>query len=651
MTERSIFGNIAALEEGQILLPGFVDKREDGLYVDLIAVDSRDLILQFIERVFSAGARFAGLDYDLFLNLAFLWEPVDVHRQAEELERKGKPLQLRLAENIVPFPEERRNIYRGVKILKGGEAAEYIIEQVSVERVVDDPDAPDGSGQRKFFERLYADFDEFVAALWDKGVRFGIDADGVREAIARDKAERTTVAHLTPPTEGRDAGIDEQTDLLHRDDTPRILPSGRMDLRHYRNRFPQVKAGTRLFKKIPRVPGVSGWNVQGKELLPALVKDFDIETLAGIGTQVVKEGTGIYVIAARDGFLDIDASSNQISVVHKIVSREGVSMRTTGDLSLDGDEYEEHGEVQEKRIVEGHNMTFLADIFGNVVSDGGRIAIKQNISGGTVRNPGGSIVVDGFASRALLQAGGGELLISRAENSLFIADRVRIEHAVKCTVVADEVEIEVAEGCTIAAKKIVLKTSTSRKDAITAVVVLLPDPARFDSELKRLDESRRALEAEMAKHGAALQALVGQNEMKSYIAIQSKLQAKSLIMTQAQQVQWQAMHKRLAPLLQKVNTLNAESERARESMAGIDRDIEALQQERETAAGAVSCRIETVSGDTRVHTLRQAFDAPPLASLPPKALQMRLLDAGDSASRLFSGSSGSFEWQPAAEKK
>jgi len=651
MSEPSVFGNIVELEEGQVLLPGFVSKSEDGYCIDLLAIDSRSIFAHFIERVYAAGARFVGLDYDLFLNLTYLWEPADVDRQVEALKRRGKPSQVRLAQDIVPFPKERRGIYHGVKILHGGASAEYIMEQVSVERMVDDPDAPDGSGCRRVVERLYADFDEFVAALWEKGVRFGIDAKAVREAIARDKAERCTIARQTPPTEGSDASIDEQTDLLHRDDAPRLLPNGRMDLRYYRNRFPQVKAGTRLFKKIPRVTGVSGWSVQGTELLPAMVKDFEIETLAGVGTKVVRDGADTYVVAAQDGFLDIDAKSHQVSVIHKIVHREGVSMRTTGDLSLDGDYYEEHGEVQEKRVVEGHNMTFLSDIFGNVISNGGRVTVKKNIGGGTVHNPGGSIVVEGFVSRALLEARGGEVQVSRAEGSTFIAGRLRIEHAVRCDIVADEVEIELAEGCAIAARKVVLKTATARKEEPTTVTMLLPDLARFDHERKRLDESRRNLEADIARHSTALQGLINQSDMRAYFAIQSKLKAKTLTMSPGQQTQWQSMQARVAPSLQKMMTINGDIQKVRDEIAKTDQDIEVLGGAREDAAQGVLCRIEAVAGDTQVHTLRQAYDAPPLASLPPKTLHTRLHEAGNAGARLFSGNRGSFEWQPLAEKE
>lgn len=650
MTEPNVVGNLAELGEGQILLPSFIVRKKDGLHVDLLAVDSRNLMLQFAERVFASRARFADLDYEVFLNLVFLWEPADIERQAAALTRKGKPPLLRLARDIVPFPEERRGIYRGVKILGNGKSAEYIFEQVSVERTVDDLEAPDGSGRRRIAERLYADFDEFVAAAWEKGVRFGIDARVVREAIARDNAERTVIAQLTVPTEGRDAGIDEQTDLLHRDDTPRILANGRIDLRHYRNRFPQVKAGTRLFKKIPRVPGVSGWDIHGKELLPAAVKDFDIETLAGVGTRVVRDGAELFVIAAQDGFLDIDAQSNQVSVIHKIVNREGISMRTTGDLYLEGDDFEEHGDVQEKRVVEGHNMIFLADVFGNVVSDGGRVAIRQNISGGTARSPGGSIVVEGFASRALLEARGGEVDVSRAEGSTFIADRVRIERAVKCDIVAEEVEIESAEGCAIAARKVSLKTSAARKGEGTTVAMLLPDLANFDIQLKRLEELRGSIAAESARHEAALQALLARTEMKSYLAIQSRLKAKTLAMSPAQRLQWDALQKQLAPALQQAAALNEAIRQARENAARTDEEIESLRQARGASGEGIACTIGTVAGDTRVHTLRIAFDAPPLASLAPKALHARLHAVSSGAASLFSGSSGSFEWQASQQK-
>jgi hypothetical protein len=61
-------------------------------------------------------------------------------------------------------------------------------------------------------------------------------------------------------------------------------------------------------------------------------------------------------------------------VTDKIVSHEGVSVRTTGDLLLTGEEYEQHGEIQEKRIVQCRSITAYADVFGNIISSGGSSA-------------------------------------------------------------------------------------------------------------------------------------------------------------------------------------------------------------------------------------------------------------------------------------
>ncbi|MDD5249572.1 MAG: FapA family protein [Rhodocyclaceae bacterium] len=650
MSEASAIGNVAELADGQILLPAFVLRRADGLYIDLPAIDARGIFAQFAERVFGAGARFVGLDYELFLNLTFLWEPADIDRCLAALQRKGKPPQLRIARDLVPFPPERRDIYRGVKIDAGGKSAEYLFEQISIEREADDAEAADGSGKRKFMERLHADFDEFVAALWDKGLRYGIDAKAVRDAIARDQAERLTIAAATALVAGKDAGIDEQTDLLHRDDAPRLLPNGRMDLRHYRNRFPQVAAGTRLFKKVPRVAGRSGWDVKGRELLPPAVKDFDIETLAGPGTRLQRDATGEYVVAAMNGFLDIDARSGQISVIDKIVSREGISMRTTGDLSLAGDDFEEHGDVQEKRVVEGHHMTFLADVFGNILSNGGRVTIKHNISGGTVHDANGAIAVEGSASRALLEARDGEVVVSRAESCVIMAGRVRIGRAVSCDIVADEVVIEQAEGCAIAAKNVVLQSCAARKDQATSVTLLLPDLTPFDEQRKSLEAGRDEAAAQAAKLGAALQALTAQPDMKSYLSMQPRIKAKTVVLNPAQQAQWDVLLRRVAPNLRKVADLNEEIKVLRQYLDSVEAELAALAQARTDAALGVACCIAKVAGDTRVHVARPAAGEAPLASLTPKALHKRLHELGGAAVRLFAGSGGSFEWQAPAEK-
>lgn len=653
----SAVGNLAQLDAGQVLLPSFVVRRDDGLHVDVSAMDSPELFLRFVERVHSAGTRFSGLDHALFGKLLFEYAPADIAALLDRCEAEGRPPELRLAADIVPFPPERQALYRGFKQLDRAEAAEYFFEQVTVDSETQVPryGDPDENGDYPVVgydtlavsERAYLDFDEFVAAAWNKGLRYGIDAAAVREAIARDKAERLLVARQKPPLQGCDASIEEQTDALHRDDSPRIRPDGRMDLRQFRNRFPQVAAGTPLFKKVPRVEGVSGWNVAGAELPPAAVKDFDLATLAGPGTRIERSDDGReFVIAAMDGFLNIDTQSGQVSITDKIINKEGVSARTTGDLALTGDDYEEHGEVQEKRVVEGHHMTFFAAVFGSIVSSGGRIVVKQAISGGAARSPGGSIVVEGAASRATLEAKRGLVEVAQAEGSLLVAQVVRVGRAIGCEIVADEVVIEQAEGCAIAARSATIGTTAARKHEGSILTLLLPDLEGYDREIEKAAAARTAAEAAIASRRAELATLAEQPDMKTYLALQPRIKAGTLAMTPAQEANWQKLLGRLGPALREYARVHGEVQGLQESIAEAGERIAALQQERGDALAAVHCAIGEVQGETIVRSRTVRAGEPPLASLPAKELHLRLREAGAVAERIFGGDAGSVAWPP-----
>lgn len=198
-------------------------------------------------------------------------------------------------------------------------------------------------------ERVELDFDEFVAAMWNIHVRFGIDAAVVRGALAGETSESLVVARRLFPVEGRDASVEELTSL-HRDDMPKILPDGRIDLHQFENRFPQVAKNTRLIRKIPCVLGKPGWDIAGNPLLPKAPFDIDIARRAGTGTRVDCTQEGEFIVTEAGGFLYINPANYAFSVTDKIINYQGVNLRTTGNLILSGDEYEEHGEVQEHDI-------------------------------------------------------------------------------------------------------------------------------------------------------------------------------------------------------------------------------------------------------------------------------------------------------------
>lgn len=94
----------------------------------------------------------------------------------------------------------------------------------------------------------------------------GIDLDAVRSAIDTGKAERVTVARRLDPEPGQDARIVEVSDDIHRNDAPRQLADGRLDLNSFQNRSPQIQPGVRLLQKVPLSTGRPGFEMSGVPL-------------------------------------------------------------------------------------------------------------------------------------------------------------------------------------------------------------------------------------------------------------------------------------------------------------------------------------------------------------------------------------------------
>jgi uncharacterized protein (DUF342 family) len=630
--ETSAIGNVVDLGEGQVLLPAWVGRRADGLYADAGAAAREGGFQPFVERAFDAGARFAGLDYDVFREL--LHDP-------DALEGAS----VRFAADIVPFPSGRRALYRPVKIAPDRSSVDYLFEPVEIE-VAETVLTESGQEEvRTRGEPTRLDFDEFVAAMWEKGVRYGIDAPAVRAAIASGQPQRLTIARALPPTPGRDATVEEKTDALHRDNAPRILPDGRMDLRQFKNRFPQIGGGARLLKKIPRVAGRSGRDVTGRPLEPDMPKDFDFTALAGPGTKVVKGTDGEYIVAAMDGFINIDNKTNQISVTEKIVSHEGVSMKTTGDVTLTGDEFEEHGEVQDRRVVEGKHMTFFADVYGGVVSRGGRVVFKASIAGGSASSPGGSIVVEGRASRATLEARGGEVRVEFAEGCSIVANRVVVNHAVNCDILGEEVEVGASEGSAIAGKHVKIAQSGTRKDTETIVAVLVPDMTRHERDVGALEEGCLRQEERIAALDAKIGQMQEEQGFRQFLALAVTIAKGGAKLSAAHEANWHQAQARYAASMREWQAVQKERAAAAQELDALRAELESLADRKSHAGDGIGCSIEAIAGDTLVRRLAFQPDQAITGGVQAGELAAHLREFGVSGDRLFWGASGAFAWR------
>ncbi len=645
-----VAGSVASLSEGAILLPDFVTRDAEGVRVVPDVPGRATQMQRFVDRVFTSGAYFVGLDYDALSLLLYGAEGRDA----------GGGKVLRIADGIEFFDPERRDLYKAPKSMENGARVEYLFGPVWLERSVDVPifgetderGQPQLTGYEKQLRQTPTrlNVDEFVAAMWLHGVRSGIDLAAVRVAIDSAQGERVDIARRSDPQPGADATVREQTQALHRDDSPAILPNGRIDLGHFKNHFPQVAEGTRLLQKMPRRLGLPGRAIDGSVLEPDLPRDFELEDLAGPGTRVERNAKGEFLVAGRDGFLNIDAKSQQVSITEKIINREGVSQRTTGNLILVGDHYEEHGEVQEHRTVEGRNMKFHADVFGIVVSHGGELHLCANLAGGSVKNQGGKVQIDGRVSRASIEARESEVQAAYAESSSFVVGKLRLGRAIACEIVAEEVDIDEAIACSIAARRITIRRAGSRRDAECLVSLCLPDFSALD--LRRAEEAKLAgeLTAKIRDRQGGLDALLATPEVRGYFTAEKRIRAGGVSLTPAQEAQWRQATQRLSRPLQEIQLLQKQIETLNATLEEHQSQIAALDAQREQADAGTACDVLQVAGGVAVQTIVVPPELPVLADIEIKRLRHVLRDTRQVKSRLFHGETGRFSWTPPSKK-
>ena len=595
-----------------------IQRRPDGIYADPAVLGTT--VLAAIDSILRSGSILQGLDYPVLIKALYGTGP------ALPAGPDGQSL-VRLASDIVPFNVQRRSLYRSVRIAGG--AAEYCFEPVYL----------GGPGGEDIPTRL--DFDEFVADMWTKGIRFGIDTAGVRAGIANPGLGRVVVARRREPVAGTDATVVEVSDDIHRSDAPRQLKNGKLDLMCFQNRFPQVQGGTRLLQKLPPRAGRPGFELSGIRIEPAAPRDLDFAAYAGEGTSIEKSAAGEFLVAARTGFLNVDPKSHRIAVGDKIVSRDGVSAKTTGNLQLTGD-YEEFGDVQEKRVVEGNGITVHGNVYGDIHSRGGMVRLRATLVGGSVHNKRGDIQVDGVSANAILQATAGTVTLQRAENCVVSGTRVRIGHAINCEIIADEISIGNAEGCALAARRISIDSTAPWRESEMLVYVLCADCGRIDEVLGQIGARLAQFEAAATRHKLDLAHLCAQPEVRKYLEIAGRVRGGEMSLSPAQAGQFKQMGQAIGPELQKIGEMSAARKAAEAGHAEGKALLARFTAQRDARAAGSEVSLRLLQGDTQVRQLPFDPDGPCFHDLPAREITARL--RGNGGTPLHAGNSGSYAW-------
>lgn len=628
-------------------LPNFIRKTASGVVLDLAKMPLDGSFLAFVDRLFAQGAYFTQLDYAGLQVL--LYQPESIRDHAREI---------RLAAGIMLLSPARRSLYKEVRVLDQGARAEYLFEPVFLEVSEQVPvyGQTDATGQTPILghrektrlEPTRLDIDEFICVMWSKGVRFGIQVQTVVDAIAANKADRLAVALELAPQPGRDAELLEQFEGLHRDNSP-LITAGRADLRRFKNRFPQIAKGQRMMKKVPRQLGKPGFRVSGDTIEPDLPRDMNLEALAGPGTSVENGVDGQFISAAASGFISIDVDSNQISVTEKIENKSGINVKTTGDLTLSVDEFVEHGEVQEGRVVEGKHMKFTSTVYGSLVSKSGRIELEDNLSGGRATSEGGSIHIKGRALNAGVEAVGGSIDVHYAENSTLIGDVVVIGHAINCEVIANKLRVGVAQGCTLAAQSVQIEICDVSRGKANLVSVLVPDATEARRKLTALRSGVADTERKIEALSAEVKKLAADPELSKLLALSELVRAGKLVLTPVQESNFRQMQNRHVTGLKAMQRFAKEEQALQQSLQARHGEITEFRQAQSALAAGRGCTVRQVVGETCIQQVPTSLGVPDFRGVTGNDLGKMLRETMPTPKRIFLDDSGSLAWCHAAD--
>lgn len=619
-----------AKDDNATAIPAFIIQRPEGVFIDLVKYRFAEHALAEVEKFFASGYYLAELDYPLFIDVFYHFTADKLSDEINGQIKAGKQPMLKIASKLEAFAPERRALCKSVKIAEGKAKVDFEAATPAVE----------GSGAPAPLS-----VDEFIADLWVKGVRYGIDVGLVKDRLLSGKGGAEVVASASTPTPGKPACVEELMQDLHRNDAPMELADGRVNLTHFKNHFPHVKKGTRLIKKIPATEGFPGRDVEGRPILPPESKDLNLAALSDQGTVVQLDNDGEFVVANEDGFLNIDPKTKKITVSQKIINRTGVSAHTTGDLCLECEEYEEYGEVQEKRIVEAKNITIHADVFGKVISNGGTIHLKKKLSGDCAINRAGDIVVEGLVTNAEVRACKGSVTIKRAENSLIIGKNVTVLQAVKCDILGEQVEVKSSEGSAIAGRKLKVDKAQAHQGRQSIISVLIPDVFDFEQKIGAITQDIAELGSVIDEKAQEEAKLMKDPRVEKYLTVAAKIKKNELSLSAEQKVSWKKFVAQVTPMIHELSAINGELKKLRAKKEPLDEKIASLEKHKSEASVGISCELGSTGDETLVRTMNIKIDEDPMNEMEAKEMREWLQVFSEEEERLLLGKSGAFSWK------
>lgn len=283
-------------EAADLRLPSFVIQNERGIFIHLEPLINREILLSFLNYIFGEKYYFSDMNYLGITKILYDFEKTKTDF-CQNMKKLRKAPEIKIASGFKKFDEKRIPLYRKPIITKGGKSAEYFFGPAYVEEI--------GENGKMKEVQAKIDIDEFIAAMWNQDIRFGLEVKDIQQAIHEDKQARLIIAREKDPTTGKDAVLEPAISF---DIKLGIKESSRtkVDMLVYEQSFLHIEKGVPLYKKIPREHGSLGWTIHGKQIDPEIPKDFSIDSYVGIGVEKETRDGIDYLVSAYSGFPRIE---------------------------------------------------------------------------------------------------------------------------------------------------------------------------------------------------------------------------------------------------------------------------------------------------------------------------------------------------------
>lgn len=545
----------------------FLSQEQQGLFATLARLPDQEAALACVEAVFKGGYYFKDLSYK---NLqAILYDLAAV---------KTGFKRLLLARCLAPLSPRREALYQG-ELALGKHEALYDFTQLadSRERFAKGVRPPAAEEQPRAA-------DEFVAVMWKRGVRFGLDMAAAAQGLAVRKNQylRLCIAQARAPHPGEDART-EALISLEKDLRPLETPEGEVDLKRYQCVFPQAREGQVILRKIPASAGVEGRTLAGQALPAAAGKDLDLARFKGPGTELGVVGRAECLVAAQAGFVSVHPRSGAVSVTNEVINHTPVGLKT-GNLTIEAESIVQYGGVGPGYQLEGNNLVFKSGaVEGAVVSRQGAVTVEGNVTGGQVTALAGDVLVKGrVLAGSRLEAYRGQVSAEYAEKCLLIGRAVSLRKAVNATIIAETATIGESKSCNILALSMKLDRVSAGGAAgvkqglppagATLVVPIVEVPKR---PLAILRHTLGLLVEPLPRIDEAIERINSDTQVQMYMrALGSYVRAESEEQAHRAQAVLQPLEDKVRPVVGRWRELKAEKAALELAKAGLEAEIE-----------------------------------------------------------------------------